>query len=260
MILTNEKPLENYVTDGGFCGIFHTIGVVGDSLSSGEFESTKEDGTKGYHDYYDYSWGQFIARACGSRVFNFSRGGMSARWFNKSFGEECGFYKPENVCQCYIMALGVNDLCGAKIPVGDLGDLDKPDYDVDTNGTFAAEYERILRKIKEMQPKARIFLITMPRSGNAERDAISDAHAKLLYKFADAFEYTYVIDLYKYAPIYDDEFRKNFFLGGHMNAMGYLQTARFVMSYMDYIIRHNMEDFVQIGFVGTEFHNNFAKW
>ena len=29
-----EKPLDNLVTDGGFCGIFRTIGCVGDSLSS----------------------------------------------------------------------------------------------------------------------------------------------------------------------------------------------------------------------------------
>ena len=37
----NEKPLENLVTDGGFTGIFRTIGCIGDSLSSGEFEGTK---------------------------------------------------------------------------------------------------------------------------------------------------------------------------------------------------------------------------
>ena len=34
-----EKPLDNLVSNGGFCGIFRTIGCVGDSLSSGEFET-----------------------------------------------------------------------------------------------------------------------------------------------------------------------------------------------------------------------------
>ena len=68
----NEKPLDRIVTDGGFCGIFRTIGCIGDSLSSGEFESLNADGTKGYHDFYDYSWGQYIGRACGSKVYNFS--------------------------------------------------------------------------------------------------------------------------------------------------------------------------------------------
>ena len=53
----DEKPLDRIVTDGGFCGIFRTIGCIGDSLSSGEFESKNADGSTGYHDFYDYSWG-----------------------------------------------------------------------------------------------------------------------------------------------------------------------------------------------------------
>ena len=49
----DEKPLDNLVTNGGFCGIFRTIGCVGDSLSSGELESLDENGNKGYHDYFE---------------------------------------------------------------------------------------------------------------------------------------------------------------------------------------------------------------
>ena len=37
-------------------------------------------------------------------------------------------------------------------------------------------------------------------------------------------------------------------------------TARMIMSYIDYIIRNNPEDFVQIGFVGTPYHNLTVKW
>ena len=61
-----EKPLERLLPDGGFCGIFRTIACIGDSLSSGEFESMNEEGKRGYHDYYEYSWGQYIARTIGS--------------------------------------------------------------------------------------------------------------------------------------------------------------------------------------------------
>ena len=106
----NEKPLDRMVTDGGFCGIFRTIGCIGDSLSSGEFESLNADGVKGYHDYYDYSWGQYIARSCGSTVYNFSRGGMTAEEFMTSYAEKCGAWSQEKVCQAYIIALGVNDI------------------------------------------------------------------------------------------------------------------------------------------------------
>ena len=32
------------------------IGCIGDSLSSGEFESLDEAGNRGYHDMFEYSW------------------------------------------------------------------------------------------------------------------------------------------------------------------------------------------------------------
>jgi hypothetical protein len=38
MVQPDEKPLDRLVENGGFCSIFRTIGCVGDSLSSGEFE------------------------------------------------------------------------------------------------------------------------------------------------------------------------------------------------------------------------------
>ena len=75
----DEKPLDKIVSDGGFCGIFRTIACVGDSLSSGEFEVSLPTGAKAYLDMFDYSWGQYIARAAGCKVYNFSRGGMTAK-------------------------------------------------------------------------------------------------------------------------------------------------------------------------------------
>ena len=74
----NEKPFDNIAVNGGFTSIFRTIGCIGDSLSSGELESN-EIGKIGYHDYFEYSWGQFIARDAGCKVYNFSRGGMTAK-------------------------------------------------------------------------------------------------------------------------------------------------------------------------------------
>ena len=35
MKIDNEKPLDNFVINGGLCSIFKTIGGIGDSLSSG---------------------------------------------------------------------------------------------------------------------------------------------------------------------------------------------------------------------------------
>ena len=55
------------------------MGFIVDSPSSGEFESRNSAGEPGYHDMFDYSWGQFIARKKQLEAYNFSRVGMSAR-------------------------------------------------------------------------------------------------------------------------------------------------------------------------------------
>ncbi len=77
---------------------------------------------------------------------------------------------------------------------------------------------------------------------------------------ADYFDYTYVLDFRKYAPVHDEEFKKKFYMGGHLNAAGYMLTAKMTMSYIDYIIRNNMEDFSQVAFIGKDFHNVSVKW
>ena len=40
-----------------------------------------------------------------------------------------------------------------------------------------------------------------------------------------------------------------------MNPMGYLLTARMVVSYIDYIIRSDMRRFAQVGFINTPWKN-----
>ena len=44
-----------------------------------------------------------------------------------------------------------------------------------------------------------------------------------------------------------------FYLEGHLNAAGYLLTARMVASYIDYIIRHEQAAFKQVGLMGTPY-------
>lgn len=254
-----EQPLDRLPADGGFCGIFRTIGCIGDSLSSGEFESMDANGLKGYHDMYEYSWGQYMARMVGAKVFNFSCGGMSARVFWNEFGKKCGCFDEKNVCQAYILALGVND--ARSIELGTLADLNEENfYAPDQPETFANYYGKILLKLRQMQPKSRIFLMSMPRYGEPVHDEQAARHAELLHSFAAHFPFMYVLDFYKYAPVYDDAFHKQFYLGGHLNPMGYMLTAKMTASYIDYIVRHHPEDFAQVGFIGKPYYNCSAKW
>ena len=249
----DEKPLDNIVDDGGFAAIFRTIGCIGDSLSSGEFETYDEEGIKGYHDFYEYSWGQFMARTLGNKVYNFSRGGMSAKWFCDSFSADCGVYKYENLCQAYIIALGVNDLTGG-CEIGDIEKISVSERCDPKDESIMAYYSAIVRTIKSKQPDAKFFFMTIPYNNTlpAERIAREDELAEAIRKFADKTKNCYVLDFRKYAPVHDQKFNDTFKLG-HMTATGYLLMSKMIMSYIDWIIRNNPDDFAQVGFIGTPY-------
>ena len=262
--IEGEKPLDVIKPDGGMTAIFRTIGCIGDSLSSGEFESTQDNGEKGYHDMYEYSWGQYMARTTGAKVYNFSRGGMTAVEYCRSFAASRDFWNPEYAAQAYIIAMGANEILFGrnKKYIGTTADIDleNPDNNKDT---LAGWYGKMIQKYKEISPKSRFFIMSLPRESSDDElcSELKEMFAKLLYEIADMFEFTYVLDFYKYAPVYDDKFKDNFFLGGHMNAAGYWLTSQMVMSYIDYIIRNNPDDFTQIGFIGKGgIHNVHAKW
>lgn len=244
-----EKPLDRIVSDGGFCGIFRTIGCIGDSLSSGEFQTRDAEGKWLFHDLFDYSWGQYLARMAGCRVYNFSRGGMTAKEYWESFADAQDYWNPEKLCQAYIIALGVNDLGCCEL--GGISDVHPENPELNAK-TFAGYYGRIVQRLQQMQPEARFFFMTIPQSENP--DPRCDAHRALLYEFTKIFPHSYVLDFRTYAPVYDAEFRENFFLYGHMNPAGYLLTAKMTASYIDFIIRHHPQDFAQAGLIGTEWY------
>ncbi|MBR7112605.1 MAG: SGNH/GDSL hydrolase family protein, partial [Clostridia bacterium] len=157
-----EKPLDRIVQNGGFCGIFRKIACIGDSMSSGEHESFEND-AKGFNDYYEYSWGQFLARDAGCTVYNFSKGGMTAKAYDK-FAREQGFYDEAYKSQAYVVALGANDvkrILAGELELGTLDDVDPTDY-AKNSPTFIGYYAAIIGRYQALQPKAKFFLMTIP--------------------------------------------------------------------------------------------------
>ncbi len=238
----NEKPLDKLVDGYSHTSIFRTIAFVGDSLSSGEFETRDEDGNVGYHDLFEYSWGQYIARSNGLKAYNFSRGGMTAKEYIESFAEISGFWDEEKACQAYVIALGVNDIYNQNMEIGCMEDVDAADYHRN-KPTFVGYYAAIISRYKEISPDAKFFFVTFPNTNTPERDDKTHGMIQALYGLAKHFNHSYVIDLYQYGPVYDSGFEEKFFLHSHMNPSGYVLTARIIDSYIDYIIRHHSEDF-----------------
>lgn len=245
----SEKPLDRLVDGYSNTAIFRKIAFVGDSLSSGEFETRDKEQNPGYHDLFEYSWGQYIARKNGLFAYNFSRGGMTASEYINSFAAENGFWDKEKACQAYVIALGVNDIYNANQEIGSIDDLD-PDY-TKNKPTFLGYYAQIVSRYKEISPDAKFFFVTFPRTARgADEQTVKTIEA--IYALSEYFDNCYVIDLFKHAPVYDEEFFEKFGLFGHLNPMGYIFTARLIDSYIDYIIRHNYEDFKNAAFIGTD--------
>jgi hypothetical protein len=250
MIMIKEKPLENFVGAYSNTAIFRTMAFIGDSLSSGEFETIDAAGNRGYHDLYEYSWGQYIARKNGLVAYNFSRGGMTAKWYLDSFAEEKGFWDKDKACQACVIALGVNDIYNQNIKIGEAKDITATKFSEER--PFISYYAEIVRKYKEISPDAKFFFVTFPNEGDAKDKNKTKGMINALYALAEHFDNSYVIDLYEYGPLYDAEFKSKYFLHGHMNPMGYILTANLIDSYIDYIIRKNPDDFCRVPFIGKE--------
>ncbi len=149
--------------------------------------------------------------------------------------------------QGYIIALGVNDFNrGDKAGNPDV-DINLSDFTKNAD-TFAGNYGGIIQRVKSIQPEAKIFVVTTPRDGQDRKEFNS-----VIRKMADIFSNVYVIDLEKYAPDYSEgsDIRQNYYMGGHLSAAGYLLTSWIMMDYIDWIVRHNMDDFRQVAFIGT---------
>ena len=253
----NEKPLDRLVTDGGFCGIFRNIACIGDSLASGDFETTA-NGCKYFIDMFDYSWGQYIARAAGCTVYNFSKGGMTAKDYCGGFASNMCFWNTEKAAQAYIIALGANDFFEAnQLATGDISDV-CDDY-TQNKATFTGKYAEIIQRYKIISPDAKFFLMTMPKEDSEETAERLKLHHDLIHKLANRFSNCYVIDLYEHMPVQDADFKEKFYLDGHLNPCGYILFAQAIMSYIDYIVRHNIKDFARTAFINTEFSDSKIK-
>lgn len=251
-----EQPLQNLNDDCGFAAIFRNIGVIGDSLSSGEFESTDGNGTVHYHDMYEYSWPSFLGRTIGAEIRNFSRGGMTAKEYYSGYADERGFWQP---CQAYIIGLGNNDLFVFNMKAGCAADIHIGDGDKNPD-TFFGWLGKIIDKLKTLQKDARIFLVSMTRDGSSvEHDKLIEYVADEMAKVAQMYEYCYLIDMTKHAPVYDAKVRDAFAMGYHPNCMGYYIYAKMIGNYMDYLIRKNYKDFFEVPFIGTGLKNNTVK-
>lgn len=239
----NEKL--TIVKDGGFCRIFRKFGCIGDSLSSGAFEY-KEDGTNKIDFIYDFSWPQYLARICDNSAINFSTGGLTTRtWLESEYCTQM-MSGGDNLCDCYIIALGVNDLKtdDRHVDVGTVSDIDLSDYAQNVD-TYCGNLGGIIQRIKSVQPRAKIFVLTNPGRTQAER-AAAVPYNTAIFAVCELFTDCYVADLYSLGL-----FDPRYMLASHYGSNGYLKATWDISSLISAIIEDNPAEFKEVAFIGT---------
>lgn len=240
----SENPLEQIRSDSGLLSVFRHVGCIGDSLASGEAVYKKDDGTTGGRDLFEFSWGQYLARMTGNTYYNWSRGGLRCDTFlTSSMAAEC--FDGDHKCEAYIIGLGQNER-NKSYPVGNAADINLEDYGKNA-ATYYGNYGKIIQKIKELQPKAKIFVLTDPLSA-----VEATGYNAAVREIAEMFDNVYLVDLYTYgSPLYSSGFLMKQKRGGHFNAVGYYICALIIATYIDWIIKKYPEEFREVEFIGT---------
>ena len=251
-IINEENPLVNLLENGGYINIFNKIACIGDSLTEGVFEYT-ENGEVKYagkpQGFGPYSYPSQLARMTGATVGNYGVGGATAKsWLETTACTDC--FKEENKAQAYIIALGTNDTNYD----GDVNtDIDVSNYN-NNSDTFVGNYAKIIQKCLELQPKAKIFVVTIPKTRTDYHNAWTTGNSKI--KAVAEKLGVYVLDIYTYSESFDnpDEYKKHFYSGGHRNAVGYKRTAMEYATYISWIIYNNPDDFRNVQYIGTDYN------
>lgn len=230
---------------------------------------------------YEMSWGQQLVRLLGAEGYNFSVGGEYAkRWCQGSGGTGSRNWdraqQTEYLKDAYIIGLGVNDASywmsgqttivdypcvtaypnqsdyvdGLVLTDNDImNDIDVFDYNNNAN-SFAGWYAGVIQRIKSVRKDAYIFCCTLPAAKN--NNAYSQVIRKIVEKLNTHYKEgtIWLLDLARFNPITTEmaQYIKN---DSHLTAFGYLYSAYQITSYIDWIIRHNIQKFKDVPFIGT---------
>lgn len=234
-----------------FISCFLKIGVIGDSLASGEAISNETE-TRVGRDMYEHSWIQHLARSSGVEAVNFSKGGATCKsWLSNS---EYGLGKLQDVnnkCNAYFIGLGEND-----VNPSENWDSYKGSYDdiVTYANTYYGNYSNIIHQIKLIQPKAKIFCITMPNISASTRRTEAN---NIIKDIVEYYDNCYVIDLenddlYKNGIVRESEKQRV----NHYNSIAYKIMADHIKEIVNKFIYDNYTEFMQLEFIGTDYSWN----
>lgn len=226
--------------------LFHTFGIIGDSLSVGHTVSKDGQTVEGRNIYY--SWGQYLARRLGNNCLNFGRSGVSAKLWMSTSEQYCypRLVDPNNLCQAYIIALGAND---ASMTLGSIADVNFSDMTQNADTEYGW-YAKVINAVRTTAPNAPIFLFTLPypRNGDDNIKAINEM-IRVFGSDRTHFGKIFVVDL---DANYNEYFKNGKLLnqigntGWHLTSLGYMYASHVNQKALSKVIADNYSDFQDV--------------
>lgn len=212
---------------------------------------------KALGDIEENSWGKAMERNSNRDYKIFAKGGLEcSQWLTDTDKGYPVASQSENLCQAYIIALGINDSSRhGDSYIGTTNDINTTNEDLNSD-SFIGNYAKIIQKMKKLQKGTKIFVLTMGNYTSESNQNTYENYNEAIRTIADFFDDVYLIDLY---TLYHEEYAEpnGFFvkqtINGHFTPLAYQKVAEMISSEMSNIIYKDSSDFDLVPFIGTQY-------
>ena len=217
------------------CDIFNKVCCCGDSYTSGHIQNDNDPADP---ENEGFAWPKYMSKMTGNEYINCGKSGATVlTWMTDSRG----YLKAKEVgkVQAYLIGLGLNDY--KKVTLGTTSDIG-----VDNPTTYYGGMAKIVRLLNKISPKAKIFIMTMPKAGGRTPDT---RYNQAIKDVVNAYKNTYpvyVLDLDAYADLYNIKEIAEDYVGGHQTAIGYCAFAKNLHYIWSDFINSNISEFQDV--------------
>ncbi len=257
---TNVNPASPIHYTGNEISIFSRGICIGDSVTDGSFDSG-DDGTV----IRKFSYPSILKRITGIDIANAGIAGVtSGGWYDASLNSDAFWGKwlnnewvwdtnPTTTYATDIVSSELDysnfDFAIIHLGINDLG-MKAEDVTIDEAiATFETNINNIITKLKNNNKGIKIFFATIIPSYAPATNSGYVALNNKIKSIVEANDDIYLLDLNKYSEIANHTAYNRI----HPTALGYQKLANEIAAYISYIIRHNLDDFEAVQFIGTDY-------
>lgn len=255
----NTNPSSPIHYTGNEIQMFSRGICIGDSVTDGSFDSENNGAV-----IRKFSYPTILKRITNIDIVNAGiAGATSGSWYDASLNSDTLYGKwlndewvwnmnPEaSAVDTVSSQLNYSNFDFAIIHLG-INDLGMKEESVTIDqavATFETNVNKIISALKTNNKGIKIFLATIiPSYAPATNTGYNTLNSKIK-SIVENNENIYLLDLNKYSEIANHTAYNRI----HPTALGYQKLASEIAAYISYIIRHNLDEFESVQFIGTDY-------